>query len=80
MKIDIDALFLKEDGCSYDGIIACTHEGKVFAGMGFYSGGGALHKRRKLGLAMKLGSGRIILEYDYSMVAKAIGLRYYNSR
>ena len=29
---------------------------------------------------MKLGSGRTILEYDYSMVARAIGLRYHRSR
>lgn len=29
---------------------------------------------------MKLSSGRVILENDYSMVARAIGLRYNRSR
>ena len=57
----------------------CTGE-KVLPRWIFYLGGGALHKRRKSGLAMKLRSGRILLEDDYSMVAWAIGLRYNRSK
>ena len=42
LKIDIDASFLKEDGRSYDGIIARTHEGKGVTGMGVLLGRGCV--------------------------------------